>query len=110
MTITNYAPPTPAQLAQLKKALGRNSNQMADLAGLANGGHWRKYTGGSEPRALTKHMHFYLAAQLVLSPSDLERVAACMRRHGAGVDTDNLKGNARHEHESPRGQTNPTRD
>lgn len=87
MTITNYAPPTPAQLAQLKKALGRTSDQMADLAGLANGGHWRKYTGGSEPRTLTKQMHFYMAAQLVLSPSELESIAACMREQGAYVET-----------------------
>lgn len=87
MTITNYAPPSPVQLAQLKKALGRTSDQMADLAGLANGGHWRKYTGGSEPRTLTKQMHFYMAAQLVLKPGDLERVVECMREQGACVET-----------------------
>lgn len=92
MTITHYTPPTPAQLAQLKKALGRNSDQMAELAGLANGGHWRKYTGGSEPRTMTKPMHFYLAAQLALKPAELNRVIECMREHGASVDTDNLKG------------------
>lgn len=88
MTITRYTPPTPAQLAQLKKALGRNSNQMAELAGLANGGHWRKYTGGADPRTLTKQMHFYMAAQLVLSPSALESITACMREQGAYVETD----------------------
>lgn len=87
MTITNYAPPSPAQLAQLKKALGRTSDQMAELAGLANGGHWRKYTGGSEPRTLTKQMHFYMAAQLALKPGDLERVVECMREQGAYVET-----------------------
>lgn len=85
--IEQYTPPAPADLARLKDALGLTSNNMAVLAGLSQGAHWRKYTGGSEPRALGKLMHFYLAALLELEPAELERVYATMRQHGAEFST-----------------------
>lgn len=83
--IEHYQPPTAADLARLKDELGFTSPQMADLAGLAQGAQWRKYTGGAQPRELNPHMHFYMAALLTLTPEELERVAGKMREHGAEV-------------------------
>lgn len=84
--IEHYQPPSAAALAQLKARLKLTSQQMADLAGLAGGAQWRKYTGGAEPRTLGQHMHFYLAAVLTLDDDQLQRVYACMRDHGAHLD------------------------
>lgn len=84
--IEHYQPPTASELAQLKARLKLTSQQMADLAGLAGGAQWRKYTGGAEPRTMGQHMHFYFAALLTLEDDQLERVYACMRDHGAAVD------------------------
>ena len=84
--IEHYSPPSAESLARLKKELGYTSQQMADLAGLAQGGQWRKYTGGSEPRTLGQHMHFYMAALLTLSDDELDRVYAKMRDHGADLE------------------------
>lgn len=84
--IENYSPPTAERLAQLKKDLDYTSQQMADLSGLAQGGQWRKYTGGSDPRTLGQHMHFYMAALLTLSEDELARIAETMRAQGAVVE------------------------
>jgi hypothetical protein len=84
--IQHYQPPSAADLARLKDQLGFTSPQMADLAGLAQGAQWRKYTGGALPRDLSQHMHFYMAALLTLTPEELERVTATMREHGADVE------------------------
>ncbi|MFD2407243.1 XRE family transcriptional regulator [Azorhizophilus paspali] len=80
--IDHYAPPTPADLSRLKDQLGFTSEQMARLAGLAQGGQWRKYTGTQTPRVMGQHMHFYMAALLTLPPDQLERVFDCMREQG----------------------------
>lgn len=84
--IAHYTPPSPADLARLKSDLKFTSPQMADLTGLAQGAHWRKYTGGATPREMGVHMHFYLAALLTLSDDELARVAATMREHGADIE------------------------
>jgi len=84
--IQHYDPPSAGELASLKDKLGFTSSQMADLAGLAQGAQWRKYTGGAQPRDLSQHMHFYMAALLTLSDSELARVVECMRDQGAQVD------------------------
>jgi len=84
--IKHYRPPTTDDLMHLKNALNFTSPQMADLAGLAQGAQWRKYTGGAEPRTLSQHMHFYMAALLTLSEDELTRVLATMREHGAEVE------------------------
>jgi hypothetical protein len=84
--IEHYQPPTAADLARLKDQLGFTSPQMADLAGLAQGAQWRKYTGGAQPRELSPHMHFYMAALLTLTPEELERVVCAMREQGASVE------------------------
>ncbi|NPZ19496.1 XRE family transcriptional regulator [Pseudomonas aeruginosa] len=85
--IDHYLPPTPAELAQLKDTLGLSSDQMAKLAGLAQGGQWRKYTGTSSPRTLGQHMHFYMAALLTLPEDQLARVFETMREQGASLET-----------------------
>lgn len=81
-----YRPPNSDDLCRLKNELGFTSPQMADLAGLAQGAQWRKYTGGSEPRELGQHMHFYMAALLTLSDTELDRVLTTMREQGACVE------------------------
>jgi len=89
--IEQYIPPSADALARLKAALGYTSQQMADLVGLAQGGQWRKYTGGAEPRTLGVHMHFYLAALLSLTEAELARVLDTMREQGAVVMAGELK-------------------
>ena len=56
--IEAYTPPSAVALARLKQSLGYTSQQMADITGLAQGGQWRKYTGGGTPRTMGMHMHF----------------------------------------------------
>jgi hypothetical protein len=84
--IERYTPPSSAALARLKDDLGCTSDQMAALAGLAQGGQWRKYTGGTTPRTLGLHMHFCMAALLTLSDAEVARVLATMREQGATVE------------------------
>lgn len=84
--IKHYDPPSAGDLAHLKDELGFTSPQMADLAGLAQGAQWRKYTGGVDPRQLGMQMHFYMAALLTLDEDSLLRIVERMRDHGAKVD------------------------
>ena len=89
--INHYMPPTPEDLARLKETLGYTSSQMAELAGLAQGGQWRKYTGTTAPRALGMHMHFYMAALLTLTDAQIEQVFLQMKKQGAVLSiADNL--------------------
>ncbi|WP_199533714.1 hypothetical protein [Pluralibacter gergoviae] len=44
---------------------------------------WKKYTGGAEPRAMSPHILFFMAAQLALDDSELTRVLAKMKELGA---------------------------
>lgn len=89
--IEQYNPPSADALARLKIDLGYTSQQMAELVGLAQGGQWRKYTGGAAPRTLGVHMHFYMAALLALSEAELGRVIDSMRAHGAAVKVGELE-------------------
>ena len=81
--IDDYTPPTPEDLTRLKDELGYTGNQMADLAGVASNSQWRKYTGGENPRAMSPHILFYMAAQLALSEDELQRVIKKMQNIGA---------------------------
>lgn len=78
-----YTPPSPDDLNRLKDALGYTGNQMADLAGVASNSQWRKYTGGESPRAMSPHILFYMAAQLVLTDDELQRIITKMHEIGA---------------------------
>ena len=80
-----YTAPSPDDLNALKAEIGFSGEQMAELASVAGGQQWRKYTGGAEPRALNMHILFFMAARLALSPEELERVAEKMRAVGADV-------------------------
>lgn len=83
--INDYVPPTPEELNKLKDELSYTGTQMADLAGVASNSQWRKYTGGESPRALSPHILFYVAAQLVLNENELSRVLQKMKDIGATV-------------------------
>ncbi len=84
--IDDYTPPTPGELEALKEQLGYTGNQMADLAGVASNSQWRKYTGGAEPRAMSPHILFFMAAQLELKPDELQRVLRKMKEIGASLN------------------------
>lgn len=83
--INEYEAPTPEDLRRLKEQLGRNGTQMADISGLADGATWRKYTGGTKPRNLSAASLFYLAAQLTLTPEQLDSVINKMTEIGAKI-------------------------
>lgn len=84
--IEDYTPPTPEALEALKDRLGYTGNQMAELAGVASNSQWRKYTGGAEPRAMSPHILFFMAAQLELKPEELQRVLNKMQEIGASLE------------------------
>lgn len=83
--INDYTPPSPEDLEKLKEFLGFTGNQMTDLAGVASNSQWRKYTGGAEPRAMSPHILFFMAAQLALDDSELTRVLDKMKEIGASL-------------------------
>ncbi|HFD2060322.1 TPA: XRE family transcriptional regulator [Serratia marcescens] len=83
--INEYTPPAPEDLERLKSELGYTGNQMADIAGVASNSQWRKYTGGAEPRAMSPHILFFMAAQLTLDEVELRRVVSKMIDIGAIV-------------------------
>lgn len=83
--INEYTSPTPEDLELLKSDLGFTGTQMADLAGVASNSQWRKYTGGAEPRAMSPHILFFIAAQLVLSEGELNNILEKMHEIGARI-------------------------
>lgn len=83
--INEYTPPAPEDLERLKSELGYTGNQMADISGVASNSQWRKYTGGAEPRAMSPHILFFMAAQLALDEAELKRVVTKMIEIGAVV-------------------------
>ncbi|MCS5452549.1 XRE family transcriptional regulator [Enterobacter huaxiensis] len=83
--INEYEPPRPEDLQRLKDDLGFTGVKMADLAGVAGGNIWRRYTGGANPRTMSAQTLFYMAAQLALSPEELDRVVSKMVEIGARI-------------------------
>ncbi|ELW7387196.1 XRE family transcriptional regulator [Yersinia enterocolitica] len=83
--INEYTPPAPEDLERLKSELGYTGNQMADIAGVASNSQWRKYTGGAEPRAMSPHILFFMAAQLALSDDELDCILKKMVDIGATI-------------------------
>ncbi|EHS1986987.1 XRE family transcriptional regulator [Salmonella enterica] len=81
--IKDYTPPNPEDLNQLKETLGYTGAQMANLAGVASNSQWRKYTGGESPRAMSPHILFFMAAQLILSEDDINKIIDKMIEVGA---------------------------
>lgn len=80
-------------LKRLQDELKFTSGQMADLIGVANGKHFRRYTSSAaDPtngRKMSFHMLFYVAVRLLSMRREkitLETVYAEMRRLGAKVN------------------------
>ncbi len=81
--INEYNAPHVDDLLKLKDDLGYTGTDMAELAGVVGNSQWRKYTGRENPRAISPHILFYMAAQLALNPDELNRVIEKMRELGA---------------------------
>lgn len=79
-----YSPPTPLQLAELKRELGLSSSQMADLFGVSDGRQWRKYSGGE--REISAQNLFFAMARLELDEKTINRVLDRMRELGATIE------------------------
>ena len=80
-----YEAPRTEDLQRLKDSLGYSGNDMANLASVAGGQQWRKYTGGAEPRDINLHMLFFIAARLALPPEQLRAVVEKMQEIGAEI-------------------------
>jgi len=80
-----YTSPSADDLQRLKAQLGFSGAQMADLASVASGAQWRKYTNGNNPRQMNLHMLFFIAARLELSQEALNDITERMRALGAQI-------------------------
>jgi len=98
-SMIEYTPPSADDLQRLKAELGFSGAQMAELASVASGAQWRKYTNGNHPRQMNLHMLFFIAARLELSQEALDAVCERMQLLGARfsnnknvtvIDTDEL--------------------
>ncbi len=78
----NYIAPSANDLQRLKNELDYTGKQMAALACVGEQ-HWRKYTGGADPKAMPYPNLFHLAARLSLGPEELEHIYDRMREIGA---------------------------
>lgn len=85
-----YTPPTPDDVERLKKELGLDGTQMAELFGVADPRAFRRYTSKSpiekNRREISAYMLFFAMARLELSAEAIERILARMRRAGAAID------------------------
>lgn len=86
----HYTPPQPEDIERLKKELGFDGTQMAELFGVAGNRAFRRYTSSSSDaknrRELGAHMLFFAMARLELSPEMIDRILDRMRRVGATID------------------------
>lgn len=86
----HYEPPSADQVEQMKKDLGMDGNQIADLFGVADRRAFRRYTSksplGKNRREISAYMLFFAMARLELSAEAIERILARMRRAGATID------------------------
>lgn len=86
----HYKPPQPEDIERLKKELGLDGTQMAELFGVAGNRAFRRYTSKSDDtknkRELGAHMLFFAMARLELDAATIERVLQRMRRVGATID------------------------
>ena len=80
-----YKPLSTQDLAALKAILSKSNPEMAELFGMSPD-HWRKYTGGKEPRPVSLHMLFFAMARLELDEATIDRVLERMRQAGATID------------------------
>ena len=92
MLLTHYIPPSAEDLNELKKSLGYTGEQMANLAGVASASQWRKYTSGVNPRAISPHILFFIAAQLTLNKTTLDTIVSKMKEVGATINDNESQG------------------
>lgn len=87
-----YTAPTPEDIESLKKELGMDGNQMADLFAVADRRAFRRYTSRStidkNRREISAYMLFFAMARLELDQETLDRILARMRKAGAAIDLD----------------------
>ncbi|MES9987059.1 MAG: helix-turn-helix transcriptional regulator [Candidatus Thiodiazotropha endolucinida] len=81
-----YTPPTTDDLQVIRKDLGLTQSEMAEFIHVAGGQQWRKYTGGKNPRHMSFHMLFFLAAKLTMDRDELDRVYKKMVELGATIE------------------------
>jgi hypothetical protein len=88
----HYEPPNSEQIEALKKELGMDGNQMADLFGVADRRAFRRYTAkdakDKNKRQISAYMLFFAMARLELSAEAIDRILARMRQAGATIDLD----------------------
>lgn len=89
-SMIKYTPPATEDLQRLKHELGLTGEEMAELASVAGGPQWRKYTSGGQPRSVNIHILFFMAARLTLTPAELRRVARKMLEMGAELDPEEI--------------------
>lgn len=82
-----YKPPSTQDLAILKANLQKSNVEMAQLFGM-DPDHWRKYTGGKDPRSVSMPMLFFAMAKLELDKKCIERILNRMREVGATIALD----------------------
>jgi hypothetical protein len=80
-----YRAPKPHALENLKKSLEYTGSEMAQLVRVSGSNQWRKYTSPN-PREMSFHMLFFLAARFSLSDKQMEGVFAMMRDLGGQVE------------------------
>ncbi|EHR9328960.1 XRE family transcriptional regulator [Escherichia coli] len=83
--INKYLPPMQENLVKRKSALNYYVNQMAGIAGVDSDSQCRKYTSNEISRVMSKHLLFYIAAQLIMFDEQLNNVTNKMRNIGAEI-------------------------
>lgn len=85
-----YKAPSAEDVERLKKELGYDGTQMAELFGVADSRAFRRYTSKStiekNKREISAYMLFFAMARLELSADLIDRVLARMRATGAVID------------------------
>jgi hypothetical protein len=91
-TCMHYEPPSAEQIESLKKSLGMDGSQIADLFGVADRRAFRRYTSRSpidrNRREISAYMLFFAMARLELDAETIERIMNRMREVGAIIDLD----------------------
>jgi hypothetical protein len=86
----HYEPPSAEQIEALKKELGMDGNQIADLFGVADRRAFRRYTSKSpiekNRREISAYMLFFAMARLELDKETTDRILDRMRKVGAVID------------------------
>lgn len=85
-----YTAPTADDVERLKKELGLDGTQMANLFGVADPRAFRRYTSKSpiekNRREISAYMLFFAMARLELSDESINRILERMRKAGASIE------------------------